>query len=258
MDWSKAKNILIVALLITNLVLGLAIYNNRNDSGGIDQAAVIQNTVLLLREHGIFVEDSVISERAERLPVLSVKYRSMDRELMTRLLSETEIRLSENDGQEEYRRAAESLLKALGIGSENCVYEEMTKEEGEALAILRFGTEYEGYSLDNAKVYVAFRNGRPEEISERWVEPISMGQNKKRVMPASTAMLTFMTLRETQLRENSDTELTAEEIRVEDLCLVYWLEGYTNNGGVSEDTAVPYWCIRYNGGQRAYIAAYEE
>ena len=52
---------------------------------------------------------------------------------------------------------------------------------------------------------------------------------------------------------NFGPTVTVEEIR-----LVYWLEGYTENGGVSEDTAVPYWCIEYNGGNSIHIAAYEE
>ena len=47
-------------------------------------------------------------------------------------------------------------------------------------------------------------------------------------------------------------------IQVDQVRLVYWLEGYTENGGVSEDTAVPYWCIEYNGGNSVHIAAYEE
>ena len=49
-----------------------------------------------------------------------------------------------------------------------------------------------------------------------------------------------------------------EDVFVDEIRLVYWLEGYTENGGVSEDTAVPYWCIEYNGDQRAYISAYEQ
>ncbi|MBR5000778.1 MAG: hypothetical protein IKY08_02330, partial [Firmicutes bacterium] len=70
------------------------------------------------------------------------------------------------------------------------------------------------------------------------------------VLPASEALIRFMTALE---RETKETPVTVEEIR-----LVYWLEGYTENGGVSEDTAVPYWCIEYNGGNSVHIAAYEE
>ena len=46
MDWSKAKNILIAALLVTNLILGMAIYRNVNGGSGAEQEELKQNTIL--------------------------------------------------------------------------------------------------------------------------------------------------------------------------------------------------------------------
>ena len=77
-----------------------------------------------------------------------------------------------------------------------------------------------------------------------------MGQNRKRVLSASEALVRFMTILEGEAWE--------KPIQVEQLRLVYWLEGYTEHGGVSEDTAVPYWCVQFNGGESVHIAAYAE
>ena len=45
MDWSKAKNILIAALLVTNLILGMAIYKNVNGGSDIEQEQLKQNMI---------------------------------------------------------------------------------------------------------------------------------------------------------------------------------------------------------------------
>ena len=59
MDWSKAKNILIAALLVTNLILGMAIYRNVNGGSGAEQEELKQNTILLLSSQGILKKRSV-------------------------------------------------------------------------------------------------------------------------------------------------------------------------------------------------------
>ena len=115
MDWSKAKNILIVALLITNLILGLAIYSGRDTYGGYDAAEVRNNTVLLLKEHGIFVEEEIIPERVERLPIMSVRYRTVSDEKVAETIAAYRLHLADGTSDEEYRRASEELLMAVGI-----------------------------------------------------------------------------------------------------------------------------------------------
>lgn len=254
MDWSKAKNILIAALLITNLMLGMAIYSNVSGPGSREMNEMIQNTIRLLEDHDILVEEDRIPGRSERLGVLSVRYRTVPRDLIIASISESGISLADDASEEAYCQAAEQLLTAVGIPMEYHVYEELT-ESGD-LHLVRFGTEFEGYFLDNAKIQVSFRKGTPEDISAVWAEPVSMGQNRKRVMPATTALVNFMTMIEQE--RSQDPGLASAPVTVENIGLVYWLEGYTETGGVSEDTAVPYWCIRYNDGKSAYIAAYEE
>lgn len=255
MDWSKAKNILIAALLITNLILGTAIYNNANSSAGREQETIKQNTILLLQGHRIYVEEDIVPGRTERLPVMSVRYRTVSRDGAAAAIAASGVSLAPTASEDEYRRAAERVLDMAGVPMEIHEYEEII-EEG-TRTIVRFGTKYQGYFLDNAKVQVIFRGGVPRGLSETWAEPVSMGQNRKRVLPAHEALIRFMTLLEEEQRNQASDEVR-EDIHVEQIRLVYWLEGYTENGGVSEDTAVPYWCIQYNDGNSVHIAAYEE
>ena len=248
MDWSKAKNILIAALLITNLVLGMAIYRNINGSGGREQEEIKQNTILLLQEYGILVEEDQVPERIERLPVLSVRYRTISEESIALAIKDFQDVLEPSASKEDYCQAAERLLRGMGLFQEFFVCEGCREEEGSY--VVSYGMEFEEQYLDNSKLRVVFRDGKPAEISSSWAEPVAMGQNKKRVLPASEALIRFMTILEQETRE--------ETIHVDQMRLVYWLEGYTENGGVSEDTAVPYWCIQYDDGASVHIAAYAE
>lgn len=248
MDWSKAKNILIAALLVTNLILGMAIYRNVNGGSGAEQEELKQNTILLLSSQGILVEEDQIPEKAERLPVLTVRYRTLSEESITSAINGIRIDLGLSASVEEYCQAAEKLLRGMGLYQDYFVCEGCREESGDY--VVSYGMEFEGHYLDNSKLEVIFRDGKPADLSSSWAEPLEMGQNRKRVLPASEALIRFMTALE---RETKETPVTVEEIR-----LVYWLEGYTENGGVSEDTAVPYWCIEYNGGNSVHIAAYEE
>ena len=131
------------------------------------------------------------------------------------------------------------------------VYQNVIAEE--ETVTVNYGMEYEGFSVDNSQMIVTFEHGKPVSIIRRWAEPFSMGKNKKQVMPALTALIKFMTEQEAAASEEERDDIFIEEIR-----LVYWLEGYAESDNVSEDTAVPYWCIHYNGGQLSYIAAYEQ
>lgn len=251
MDWSKAKNILIVALLATNLILLGAIYVEKAEVKSSDEATLREDTVLLLKEHGIYVEEDIIPEKDQRLPVLFVKYEEGDQSIIASVLEDSDIRVAEGAGEEAYRQAADQLILLAGFYRKSMVYRSVIEEEG--TVTVNYGMEYEGFSVDNSQLAVTFEDGRPVDMMRKWAEPFSMGKNKKQVMPALTALIKFMTEQETAVPEEERDDIFIEEIR-----LVYWLEGYEESDNVSEDTAVPYWCIHYNGDQLSYIAAYEQ
>lgn len=250
MDWSKAKNILIVALLITNLVLLGAIYHTRDHSDAKDVEHMKEDTVLLLREHDIYVREDLIPDRIQRMPVLSVRYRTVETDAIAQAIEKSGVSLLPHASEKEYNKAADELLSAAGVSCEHFMHRDVQRQ-GDSVEVV-YGVQYQGYSLDNARFSVIFQGGRPVSMGNSWVEVISMGKNKKWIMTASTALVKFMT----SLRNEEFS--FKESIIVDEIRLVYWLEGYTDNIGVSEDTAVPYWCIRYNEDQWGYIPAYEQ
>ncbi len=72
MDWSKAKTVLIIGLLIANLALG-GLYLAQQGQGERDVAAFAHNTEIYLANMGVDLETSLPLE-TPRLPVLFVTY----------------------------------------------------------------------------------------------------------------------------------------------------------------------------------------
>lgn len=70
MDWSKAKNIIIAALIAANLFLGFEYYNQVSDSAKAEEDAV-RTTESYLQYMGIELNCSIPAER-EKLPVVFV------------------------------------------------------------------------------------------------------------------------------------------------------------------------------------------
>ena len=104
MDWSKAKNILIIALLATNFILIGAIYVEKAEVRSSDEATLRGDTVLLLKEHGIYVEEDMIPEKDQRLPVLFVKYEEGDQSVIASVLENSDIYIEKGAGEEAYRQ----------------------------------------------------------------------------------------------------------------------------------------------------------
>ena len=76
MDWTKAKSILIVALLVTNLVL-IATYFLQNNSQKNDDKEMQNATVKLLEQKNIFVNTDIPQEHP-RMAKLTVRYDKMN------------------------------------------------------------------------------------------------------------------------------------------------------------------------------------
>lgn len=72
MDWTKAKSILIVALLITNLIIGMAYYAKIKEANS-RQIAAAQSTQIYLGEKGITL-DVEIPDEVLKKPVLFVRF----------------------------------------------------------------------------------------------------------------------------------------------------------------------------------------
>lgn len=80
MDWLKAKKILIVALLITNLILfGFILYNGNLNGYSMESKKFVKETVELLSGKNIEL-DTKIPKKGNKLPTLIVEFEVYDPE----------------------------------------------------------------------------------------------------------------------------------------------------------------------------------
>lgn len=77
MDWSKAKTILIVAFIITNMLLGVVLLSNNKPTDSTTKEGFIQDVTRLLNNKDIHV-DTEISREIPSLNTLDVEYEMID------------------------------------------------------------------------------------------------------------------------------------------------------------------------------------
>lgn len=73
MDWSKAKTILIVAFLITNLILGFVLLSGDKQAESTIKKSFIEDVTSLLNKKNIFI-DTEIPKEIPSLNILNVEY----------------------------------------------------------------------------------------------------------------------------------------------------------------------------------------
>lgn len=244
MDWTKAKTILLIALLITNLFLG-AIYVFAQIRQNEDEEMLQKETIALLEAKQIYVE-TVLPLKHNKMPVLNIRYDRMDPDLLEEQLA-SQTPLPENRRSREYILGmAGDFLYKCGILAENVVLDRV--EERGTETIVSYKNVYEGISIEESYIQCTVKDGMVTELTRYWLHPIDFGRTKKATMSASAALIHFMSGKDSK-----------ESIKVEDMSLVYWLDpsAYGMETTVY-DTAFPAWKVTYNGGKIRYIPAYME
>lgn len=241
MDWNKAKNIILIVLLLTNIFL-IAAYGVKNsDNGENSDTDVYRYTMNVLEENNIFYKGAVY-EGTLRIHPLTVSYGRYDSKIVsnairnTRKLSESE-RTSEN-----YRNISDDFLEKCGFMSENVKF--VSIESDSDSAVITYENYYKNRPVRECFMKVYFKDGSIADFDRKWMEVVSESESKIEVISQLSALLKFMT----------ETE-SDEKITVDDMYLVYWIDDYDLSGDILYDTALPAWCINYNNGRIKYISA---
>lgn len=278
MDWSKAKNILIVAFVITNIFL---IYNIEKDlfknTSPIIKGKNIEDIVDILEEKNIKV-NTEIPKKILALPTLNVAYETYDEEKLSKIFLKQK---DKKDGQDigksmelaiinhkilqyknnnsktmisnfnaqKAREKAEAFIKKHGFMKHDVVYWD-TQEKGEAYKVI-FKQKYKGSFLEYSYMHVIVTNSGVKEFERMWLKPLEADSKKNEIIPATTALLKFM-------KEMEDMD---QEMVIEDIALGYWFDpsqiSLTNTENVKSGTAVPAWRILLEDGETKFVVAYE-
>ena len=243
MDWTKAKTILIVALLLTNLFLVFTYAFNKAE----DQADKEEVLLSVLQKNNIELKTE-IPQKPGKLPVLSVEYSGTQNSAMESTLREREFVLEGNMvREEELIRVADMFLAESGMTGDNILLDKVELKQG--IWMVSYKNQVEDISVEESYIRCYFKNGALYFAESYWLEPKSFSQKKRDVISASEALVIFM----------SQLPTKEEKIIIEAIELVYWLDSASFNGERwVTDTALPAWKIMYNGDQKKHIYAYDQ
>ena len=255
MDWTKAKNILIIALILANVML-IDIYLLNANQSDITENSVSKNTIALLKSKNIDVKTEIPDENM-RMPVLSIERMELNQDKIQRVIDEQSGMKKKSRNEDDYINYAKDILRECGLYSDWVRFIDYREQESEREHILTFGTVYDGYSVEESYLRCTMKHGRVVAVDAMWYNPIQFGETKKKTMPATTALIKFMSQIEEQAKENGKQH---EDITITKIEMVYWRDAYNLEDGISVwgDTAFPSWKIVYHGGKKSYIPAYEQ
>ncbi len=245
MDWTKAKSILIVALIFTNLVLIATYFFQTNDLNN-DEKEMENVTIKLLEKQNIYVDAEVIPKDHKRMAKLTVQYDKMNEDVIRGELADQKALPKEKQTEENYISATREFLDSCGLLTDNVTYDKMERAGNDIL--LTYKNSIKGIAIETSYINFTIRDGKIVDFKRFWLNPTEISNNEKEVIPANAALIKFMS-------ENTE----GIRINVEDITVVYWLDtsSFDAESPVT-DTAFPAWKITYNHGKIKYILAWEQ
>ena len=242
MDWPKAKNILIVALLATNLFLLWSIFfSHRSDVADVD---LKEQTAAVLQENGISLYCE-IPTGPEKIAVLSVFY---DDNTGIFEYDPPEGPSTPALSEETAQQAASEFLQEKGLMTDTTLFSSVTVSSfAENAYDVRYENRIEDIEIEGSYMVCTVTSQGIIRMERHWLLPDQYGKNKGTLSSASAALLSFLA----SLPEGTQKSVT-------DISLVYKLDSpYSEISETFADTAFPAWRITTSDGDTFYASALE-
>ncbi|HVI41101.1 MAG TPA: two-component system regulatory protein YycI [Anaerovoracaceae bacterium] len=244
MDWTKAKSLLIVALIVTNLLL-IATYYFQSDRFQNDRKEMQDATIKLLEEKNIFVETDIPKEHP-RMPKLTVQYDKLNEDVIDEQLANQEALPEAEQTDENLISMTTGFIKRCNLMTENVTFDSI--ERTDKIIRVTYKNYIDGIAIEDSDIICTVTDGKITDFKRYWLNPVEVSDNQKEVIPAVAALIKFMS-------ENTEEE----KIYVQKIALVYWLDSSAFDAeSPVTDTAFPAWEITYNQGKVQYVSAWEQ
>lgn len=247
MDWTKAKTILIVALIITNLVL-IGTYFYQSNRFNTNEKEMQDVTVKLLADKGIFIETNIPKEHP-KMARLMVKYDKMNEDVIKEQMDRQKALTEAEQTDENLISVTSGFIENCGLMTENVTFDRIDRTDDEVLVTYK---NYIGKTaIEDSYIICTLKDGKITDFKRYWLNPVDDSDIEKEVIPAVAALVKFMS-------ENTE----GEKIHVTDISLVYYLDSNAFDAeSPVTDTAFPAWKISYdqaNQEKAKYIMAWEQ
>jgi len=244
MDWTKAKTILIVALLATNLFLILTYGLDR-----LEPEREKRDALLTILENNQITLEGEIPETPGKIPLLYVEYSGITREILQKQIREKSYRTpAGNTGEEELVKAGENFLRDMGLLENTLSFDKITSIGGRK--VVQYINQSNGMKVETSYIRLYFRQGILVDGDIYWLEIRETSQKKRNVISPSEALIRFM----------GETREMERPFTIHGVELVYWLDdsSFEGEGTTIADTALPAWKISFGEDRVHYIYAYEQ
>ncbi len=243
MDWTKAKTILITALVVTNVILISVVVTVQIKENKAQE--VRQETVAMLAEKNIVLATDIPTKKT-KMPVLAIRYEANDEEKIKNLIAIQALSPDYEDTETWAQKASDEFIKECGYKTKNVKASNVSKEKNGEYTVT-YKNVINGKEIEDNYISCIVEKGMIKSVQRRWFKPIEYGKTKKQTIPATTALMSFAAEKKNE-----------KELVIKDISMVYWLDtSYVNPEITESDTAFPAWRITYDGGKKECILAYE-
>lgn len=239
MDWSKAKTILIVAFIITNILLVVVLLSNNKQTESTTKQGFVEDVTRLLKNKDIFI-DTEISKEIPSLNTLDVEYEMIDISQINNNFfkgngvmeakSESTVEISKNN---EYISITNKKILSYENRTQLDKYKNLTKQKAEDIALeflkdkkydisdmklsyikeendnynLEFSKLYNERYLETAYVNIMVDSRGVKNLDRIWLNIRSEGENSIYINTAPKAILSLLSMEESYGRTISDISL---------------------------------------------------
>lgn len=280
MDWSKAKNILIISLIFTNIFLAYVLFNlDREEQVIVVEDKFIEDVLELLAKQSIKVKTQV-PKKTPNLPIVSIEYEVYNTEkVLKKFLGEYEEKLE--NGQMIYKN--ENLAIRFEKNNKKLIYEDhslidsdkkakLTQEEAISLAE-DFILDH-GFNLKKAKLnFVTENDGIYELQYNKAIQDIIVEETEMNLTVSSQGIHSFERYWIKNIEEEKQTikptsatkallrllvrdEYYGKTINGIDICYYFNMEDYKKDSNLENSTggiAIPTWRISFDDGEKVFL-----
>jgi len=278
MDWTKAKTILIIAFIITNVFLFYNLERGNGFSENIPEVSDDRTDDVeeILESRGILL-DAKIPMDVPEVASLEVGYASVDAEsaakkflgdytvsedvyvngnekLMVmdgkRLIYENgDIQKGTEPGDESAKDLAEEFLAEKGYSTDDAILQGIERENG--FIEMTYVQLKGGLPLENGRMKIRLSGSGVAGFERIWMEVLSEGESARKVIPAAKALLMAMESLEGKRGNEIGKIVLTYLFDTKKTSLAKWQD-------IKSGTALPVWRIDLsNEGGSIYVDAYE-
>jgi regulatory protein YycI of two-component signal transduction system YycFG len=278
MDWSKAKTILIIALLITNIFLAYFLFGDQEVGNAVLDPEFLEETEELLGRNGIVLDAQVPTE-TQQLYNLTVEYEEMMPGTINERFFGSQGAINRNEGAVVEIHHGDEVITL--INEKLMIYENSGAETGmpmedldQAVDLAKgfleergywtddMGLSYwrkteRGYYLDFTKIFqdsyielsytvVIIEDGRIARMERTWLNTKEMEETDYKIVPAPKAILELLSMEDASNKTITDISLSYYfDPEKQD-----YLDDYQQ---AKEGRAVPAWRVQFQDGYNVIL-----